>query len=98
MPPAPRWSSSLYLPLMQKPRHLPWRNWADLERGQQPVADEGRGQFFRPVGKVARGPHLLEVRVEDVLFQHAALDDDFEEFIDGGWERHQRTFAGGEAT
>src|SRR5439155_23209887 len=63
-----------------------------LERRQQPVADEGRGELLRLVGVAAGSLHLLEVGVEDLLLQHAALDDGFEECIDGGWERHRRTF------
>ena len=95
MPPWPRWSRSLYLPLIQKPRHLPWRNWLTWKGVNSPSRVSAAPSFLGWSGRAPACAHLLRIGVENVPFEDAALEHDFEKVIDGGRQSHRRTFRNG---
>jgi len=66
-----------------------------LEARQQAVADHRRAELGGGLRQGVGGLHLLEVGVEGVLLQHAALEDDLQEVLDGGRDRHRRTSQSG---
>ena len=93
MPPEPRRSSTLYLPMVKR-RHLPWQELLGLEVGEQAVADQQAGELGRLGGQGAGGAQLVEVGVEALLVHDAALAHQIEEFVGCRWRRHRPAFRG----
>ena len=84
MPPEPRRSSTLYLPMVKR-RHLPWRNCSAWKWVSRPSRTRTPASLPGSAGRAPAARSLSQVRVEALLVHHAALADQVQEFVSRSW-------------